>query len=50
MSIVLLALAGILFGGAWSLQQQERSKVAVAIVGLLGVLSLAGGILWMFPK
>ncbi|WP_412542281.1 hypothetical protein R8Z50_07150 [Longispora sp. K20-0274] len=50
MSIVLLAVAGILFGGAWSLQQREASKVAVAIVGLLAVLALAGGILWMFPK
>ncbi|GIG62790.1 hypothetical protein Lfu02_71620 [Longispora fulva] len=50
MSIVLLALAGILFGGAWSLQQQDRPKPVIAIVGLLGVLSLLGGILWMLPK
>jgi hypothetical protein len=49
MSIVLLAIAGLLLGGAWSLQRQGKPKVAVGIVGALAVLALIAGLLWMIP-
>jgi hypothetical protein len=48
--IVLFVVSGILFGGAWSLRSQGAGKPAVAIVVLLAVLALAGGVLWLIPK
>ncbi|HTF12818.1 MAG TPA: hypothetical protein VK659_32055 [Asanoa sp.] len=48
--ILLLALAGILSGGAFSLHKQGASRGAVGFVGVLAVLSLAGGILWLVPS
>ena len=47
MSIVLLALAGLLLGGALSLRQQSTSKVPFVIVLVLAALSAAGGLLWL---
>ncbi|MBA3488643.1 MAG: hypothetical protein H0T78_03710 [Longispora sp.] len=49
MSIALLALAGVLLGGAWSLRQQGKSGVTIGIVAALGVLSLIAGVLWLLP-
>ena len=48
--ILLLALAGILSGGAFSLHKQGASRGVVGFVGVLAVLSLAGGILWLVPS
>jgi len=49
-SVVLFAVSGILFGGAWSLRSQGARRPAVAIVALLAVVALAGGVLWLLPK
>jgi hypothetical protein len=49
-SILLLALAGILSGGAFSLRKQGASRGVVGFVGVLGVLALIGGILWLVPS
>jgi hypothetical protein len=46
-SIVLLALAGLLFGGALTLRRQSKSKVPFVITLLLAALSAAGGLLWL---
>jgi hypothetical protein len=48
--VVLFAVSGILFGGAWSLRSQGARTPAVAIVVVLAVLALAGGVLWLVPK
>ena len=48
--VVLFAVSGILFGGAWSLRSQGAGKPAVVIVLALAVLALAGGALWLFPR
>jgi len=45
--VALLALAGILLGGAYSLLRQGSAKALVAVVGGLGLLSAAGGVLWL---
>jgi len=47
--IVLLALAGLLLGGAYSLLRQGSSKPLAAVVGGLGLLSGIGGVLWLAP-
>jgi hypothetical protein len=47
--IVLLAVAGVLLGGAYSLLRQGASRGAVGVVGLLGVVSAIGGVLWLIP-
>jgi hypothetical protein len=46
-SIALLALAGLLLGGALSLRQQSKSKVPFVITLVLAALSAAGGLLWL---
>jgi len=46
MSIVLLALAGLLLGGALTLRQQG-SRVGFGITLALAALSAAGGLLWL---
>jgi hypothetical protein len=48
--IVLLAVAGILSGGAFSLYRQGASKLAVVIVAGLAVLSGVGGVAWLIPE
>jgi xanthosine utilization system XapX-like protein len=44
---VLLALAGLLLGGAYSLLRQGSSKPLAAVVGLLGLLAGASGLFWL---
>ena len=44
---VLVLVGGVLIGGTVSLRQQGFPKVAQALVGLLAVLALAAGLLWM---
>lgn len=44
--IVLLAAAGFLFGGAYTLYRTAR--VFAVLLGLAGSVALAGGIAWLF--
>ncbi|SNT53374.1 hypothetical protein SAMN05421812_108249 [Asanoa hainanensis] len=48
--ILLLALAGILSGGAYSMHKQGAARGGVVFVGLLAALALLGGILWLVPS
>ncbi|MFR9777663.1 hypothetical protein ACL02O_16605 [Micromonospora sp. MS34] len=47
--MLLLILAGLLVGGAWSLYKQGASRPAVVVTGLLAALATAGGLLWLLP-
>ena len=47
-AVVLMGLGGILLGGAWSLRQQERSWVTVAVFALLGLGLVVAGVLYLF--
>ncbi len=47
--LLLLGLAGLLTGGAWSMRQQGASGIAVGVTAALAVLALVGGILWLLP-
>ena len=47
--ILLLALAGILSGGAFSLFKQGAKPVG-AFVAVLAAIALIGGILWLVPS
>lgn len=47
--VVLFALAGILVGGAWSVHRQGGSRGMVVALGVLALLALGGGILWLLP-
>jgi hypothetical protein len=49
LALVLLVLAGVLAGGAWSLRQQGSGAGAVALMVVLAVLALAGGVAWLWP-
>ncbi|MCX4098962.1 hypothetical protein [Nocardia sp. alder85J] len=44
-ALLLLALAGFLFGGTWSLWKTTRPLAAA--LGVCGVLAAAGAITWM---
>ncbi|MFG1870914.1 hypothetical protein [Micromonospora arborensis] len=46
---LLLILAGVLVGGAWSLYRQGASKGAIVVTALLAVLATVGGVLWLLP-
>lgn len=46
-SIGLLALGGLLIGGAVAAKQNKRLLLAI-ILGILGAVAAAGGILWQF--
>ncbi|MGH3736864.1 MAG: hypothetical protein ACRDT6_14830 [Micromonosporaceae bacterium] len=48
--ILLLAVAGMLAGGAWSLRKQGAGGVAIGVTALLAVLAFAGGVLWLLPE
>lgn len=50
MPIVLLALAGVLVGGAYSMHRQGASRGVVAVLGLLALVAGVGGILWLVPE
>jgi hypothetical protein len=47
--VVLMALAGVLVGGAWSMHKQGAGRGVVALLAVLAVVALAGGILWLLP-
>ncbi|MFG1917756.1 hypothetical protein [Micromonospora sp. NPDC048898] len=46
---LLLILAGVLVGGAWSLHRQGAARGAVFVTALLAVLATVGGVLWLLP-
>jgi hypothetical protein len=48
--VALLALAGLLLGGAYSLLRQGSTKVVAGVVGGLGLISAVGGVLWLLPS
>lgn len=47
MAIVLLAIAGLLVGGTWSLYQQGASKPLVGVAGGLALLATIAGVMWL---
>ncbi|HEX6497569.1 MAG TPA: hypothetical protein VF054_00900 [Micromonosporaceae bacterium] len=47
--VVLFAIGGLLAGGCWSMYKQGASKVVVALVGVLSLVAVAGGLLWLVP-
>jgi hypothetical protein len=47
--VALMALAGVLVGGAWSSHRQGAARGSVVLLALLAVLAFAGGILWLIP-
>lgn len=46
-AIGLMALGGLLIGGGLAAKQNERIPLAI-ILGLLGAVAAAGGVLWQF--
>ena len=50
MPVVLLALAGVLVGGAFSMHRQGASKGVVGVLGVLALAAGAGGVLWLLPE
>jgi len=48
--LLLLGLAGLLTGGAWSLRQQGAKPAAVWVTATLAVLALAAGVAWLLPE
>ncbi|MFY1595185.1 hypothetical protein [Micromonospora sp. WMMD737] len=46
---LLLILAGVLVGGAWSLHKQGAPRAAVVVTALLAALATVGGVLWLLP-
>jgi hypothetical protein len=49
MAIALFILGGILVGGVISLVKQGATRFSIGVVGLLAVLALAGGVVWLIP-
>ena len=47
--VALMALAGVLVGGAWSLHRQGAPRANVAVLGVLAAVAFTGGILWLLP-
>jgi len=47
MPVVLLALAGFLLGGAYSLRKQDRPVRVVVTVAAAGALCLVAGVLYL---
>jgi hypothetical protein len=48
--ILLLGLAGLLAGGAWSLRQQGAGRFAVGTTAVLATLAFLGGVAWLLPE
>lgn len=47
--VLLLGLAGLLLGGAWSVHKQGAGRGAVVVLLVLAGLALAGGVAWLWP-
>ena len=48
--ILVLGLAGLLGGGAWSLRQQGAGRLAVGITAVLAAVAFLGGVAWLLPE
>jgi hypothetical protein len=48
--LLLLAVAGILTGGAYSVHKQGGGKFVVSLLGALAVVSGLGGFFWLMPE
>jgi hypothetical protein len=48
--VALMALAGVLVGGAWSVHRQGAGRGPVVVLGALAAVSLAAGVLWLLPE
>ncbi len=48
--VMLVAVGGLLLGGAWSLRGQGAPRAVVVLVIVFAVLALTSGVLWMLPK
>jgi hypothetical protein len=48
--IVLFGLGGLLLGGVISMRQQGVGKLGQGLVGLIALLSVAGGVLWLIGE
>ncbi|MER7419258.1 hypothetical protein ABT346_21170 [Micromonospora peucetia] len=46
---LLLILAGVLVGGAWSLHKQGAPRGAVVVTALLAALATVAAVLWLLP-
>jgi hypothetical protein len=47
--ILLIALAGLLLGGAISMHRQGAPRGVVGVLAVLAGLAVVGGVLWLFP-
>ncbi|GGK22901.1 hypothetical protein GCM10010124_14320 [Pilimelia terevasa] len=47
--VLLMALAGVLLGGAWSLRRQQAPTYNVVLFAVLALVALGGGVLWLVP-
>ena len=47
--LLLFTVAGLLFGGAWSMRKQGARWPMTGTVGLLALICAAGGVLWLLP-
>jgi hypothetical protein len=47
--VLLIALAGLLLGGAVSTHRQGAGRGVVAILAVLSALAATGGVLWLLP-
>jgi hypothetical protein len=47
--LVCLGVAGVMFGGAWSLHTQGQPRSRVVLVAVIGLLALAAGVLRLVP-
>jgi hypothetical protein len=48
--IVLFGLGGLLLGGVISLRQQGVGKLGQSLLGVLALLAVAGGVLWLIEE
>jgi hypothetical protein len=48
--VILIALGGLFVGGVISMRQQGAGKFAQGLLGVLALVSVAGGVLWMVGK
>ncbi|HEX7746644.1 MAG TPA: hypothetical protein VF462_15450 [Micromonosporaceae bacterium] len=47
--ILLIALAGLLLGGAVSMHRQGASRGLIGALAVLSALAAAGGVFWLLP-
>lgn len=48
--VLVLAVAGVLTGGAYSLYKQGAGKLAVGLVGVLALIAGVAGFMWLLPE